>query len=173
LDIAVANYDGNNVGVLLGNGNGTFQAQMIFSFGAGSAPISLAVGDFNNDTRLDIAVANFGSNTVGVSLGNGNGTFLVQPAFSTGAGSDPSTVAVGDFNNDTRLDIVVANIGIYNVVIFLGNGNGTFTGPMILSTGNGSYPISVAVGDFNQDTLLDIAVANYGNNSIGIFLNTC
>jgi len=173
LDIAVANFDGNNVGVLLGNGDGTFQAQMIFSFGAGSAPISLAVGDFNNDTRLDIAVANFGSNTVGVSLGNGNGTFLVQPAFSTGVASDPSTVAVGDFNNDTRLDIVVANIGIYNVVIFLGNGNGTFTGPMILSTGNGSYPISVAVGDFNQDTLLDIAVANYGNNSIGIFLNTC
>jgi hypothetical protein len=173
LDIVVANYDGNNVGVLLGNGDGTFQAQMIFSFGAGSAPISVAVGDFNNDTRLDIVVANFGSNTVGVSFGNGNGTFLVQPAFSTGVGSAPYTVAVGDFNNDTRPDIAVANVAINNVVIFLGNGNGTFAGPMILSTGNGSYPISVAVGDFNQDTLLDIAVANYGNSSIGIFLNTC
>jgi hypothetical protein len=173
LDIAVANFDGNNVGVLLGNGDGTFQAQMTFSFGAGSAPISVAVGDFNNDTRLDIVVANFGSNTVGVSFGNGNGTFLVQPAFSTGVGSAPYTVAVGDFNNDTRPDIAVANVAINNVVIFLGNGNGTFTGPMILSTGNGSYPISVAVGDFNQDTLLDIAVANYGNSSIGIFLNTC
>jgi hypothetical protein len=110
---------------------------------------------------------------VGVSLGNGNGTFLVQPTFSTGAGSAPYKVAVGDFNNDTRLDIAVANVGINNVVIFLGNGNGTFAGQMILSTGAGSYPISVAVGDFNQDTLLDIAVANYGNSSIGIFLNTC
>jgi hypothetical protein len=146
---------------------------MIFSFGAGSAPISIAVGDFNNDTRLDIAVANFGSNTVGVSLGNGNGTFLVQPTFSTGAASAPCTVAVGDFNNDTRLDIAVANIGIHNVAIFLGNGNGTFAGQMILSTGTGSHPISVAVGDFDQDTLLDIAVASYGNSSIGIFLNTC
>jgi hypothetical protein len=173
LDIVVANRIVSNVGVLLGNGDGTFQAQTTFSFGVGSDPASVAVGDFNHDTRLDIVVANAGSNTVGVSLGNGDGTFLVQPAFSTGVGSEPYMVAVSDFNNDTRLDIAVANLNIGNVAIFLGNGNGTFGRQMTLSTGYGSDPVSITVGDFNQDTLLDIAVANYASNSTGIFLNTC
>ncbi|CAF5043191.1 unnamed protein product, partial [Rotaria sp. Silwood1] len=72
-------------------------------------PWPVTVVDFNNDTRLDIVVANFGDNTVSILLGYGNGSFANQTTYSTGAA--PQSVAVGDFNNDTLLDIVVANFG--------------------------------------------------------------
>ncbi|CAF4880835.1 unnamed protein product [Rotaria sp. Silwood1] len=169
-DIAVANFGSNTVGVFLGNGNGTFAAQMTFSTGVGSYPISVAVGDFNQDTRADIAVANYGSNTVGIFLGNGDGRLTAQSIFSTGALSAPHAVAVGDFNNDTRLDITVANNGGNNVGVLLGNGDGTFTAQATFSTGTGSTPTSVAVGDFNQDTRPDIAVANLGSNTVSVLL---
>ncbi|CAF4987184.1 unnamed protein product, partial [Rotaria sp. Silwood1] len=169
-DIAVANFGSNTVGVFLGNGNGTFAAQMTFSTGVGSYPISVAVGDFNQDTRADIAVANYGSNTVGIFLGNGDGRLTAQSIFSTGALSAPHAVAVGDFNNDTRLDITVANNGGNNVGVLLGNGDGTFAAQTTFSTGTGSNPTAVAVGDFNKDARLDITVANYGSNNVGVLL---
>ena len=156
--------DSNNVSVLLGYGNGSFANQMTYS--TGSYPYSVAVGDFNNDTRLDIVVANYGNNNVSVLLGYGNGSFANQMTYSTG--SDPQSVAVGDFNNDTRLDIVVANYDNNDVSVLLGYGNGSFANQMTYSTG--SYPSSVAVGDFNNDTRLDIVVANYGSNDVSVLL---
>ena len=68
--------------VLLGNGNGTFQAQQTFA--TGSDPISVALGDVNGDGKPDLVVANSGSDTVSVLLGNGNGTFQAQQTFATG-----------------------------------------------------------------------------------------
>ena len=68
----------------------------------------VAVGDFNGDGNLDLAVANEVSGTVAVLLGNGNGTFAAATTFSTG-GSDPDSLAVGDFNGDGKLDLAVAN----------------------------------------------------------------
>ncbi len=67
-------------------------------FGAGRGPLSVAVGDFNGDGALDLAVANANFNTVSVLLGNGDGTF--QAAQNFGAGSFPVSVVVGDFNGD-------------------------------------------------------------------------
>ena len=81
-DIVVANDDSNTVSVLLGNGNGTFQAQQTFA--TGTDPSSVAVGDVNGDGKPDLVVANDGSNTVSVLLGNGNGTFQAQQTFATG-----------------------------------------------------------------------------------------
>ena len=69
--------------MLLGYGNGSFDNQMTYSTGAN--PSSAAVGDFNNDTRLDIVVANWDSNTVSVLLGYGNGSFANQMTYSTGS----------------------------------------------------------------------------------------
>ncbi len=74
-----------------------------------SNSISVAVGDFNDDNRLDIAVANHWSNTVDIFLGHWDGTFSTQVICSTGSGSGPYSIAVDDFNNDSQLDIVVAN----------------------------------------------------------------
>ena len=72
LDLAVANFDSNNVSILLGNGEGSFGPAN--NFGAGIGPRSIAVGDFNEDEALDIATANAGSNNISILLGNGNGT---------------------------------------------------------------------------------------------------
>src|SRR5262249_43909411 len=153
---AGANQSSNNVPLLLGNGDGSFQAAQ--SFGAGSNPSSVTVGDFNGDGALDLAVANQGSNDVSVLLGNGDGSF--QPARSFGAGSNPSSVTVGDFNGDGALDLAVANQGSNDVSVLLGNGDGSFQPAR--SFGAGTYPRSVAVEDFNGDGVPDLAVANSG-----------
>jgi hypothetical protein len=173
LDIAVANSGTNNIGVLLGLGDGTFDQQKVYSTGNYSGPSSIAVGDFNNDSQLDIAVANSNTNNIGIFLGLGNGTFAVMTTFSTGISSNPSSVTVGDLNKDNQLDLVVANSGISSVLIFYGYGNGTFTNPKSYSFGYDTRPQSVTIGDFNNDSLLDIAVAVYGTGDVEILLQTC
>jgi hypothetical protein len=171
MDIGVANSGTHNIGIFLGYGNVSFANQMTYP--TGTYPYSVAVGDFNNDTRLDIVVANYGSDNVGIFHGYGNGSFLNQRMYSTGSGSYPYSVAVGDFNNDTILDIIVANYGTNNLCVLLGLGNGTFASLILFSMNYGSHPFSVVVGDFNSDKKLDFAVANDGTDSLNIFLQTC
>jgi hypothetical protein len=135
-------------------------ASLSFATGAyatGNLPFSVAVGDFNGDGKLDLAVADNGGG-VSVLLGNGDGTF--QPAVSYAAGSIPWSVAVGDFNGDGKLDLAVANAGSDNVSVLLGNGDGTFQPAVNYAAG--VSPNSVAVGDFNGDGKLDLALADNG-----------
>ncbi|CAF1558042.1 unnamed protein product [Rotaria magnacalcarata] len=169
LDIAVVTIQ-THVSIFLGYGNGTFTEQIAISEGTGSRPYSIAIGDFNNDNLSDLAITNSGTNNVAVLFGYGNGTFGRRAIFSTDPHSNPYSVALGDFNNDSFLDIAVANYGTGNVGILLGYGNGSFAAQRTFSTGNNSYPGSVALGDFNNDSILDIAVANSGTNNVGILL---
>jgi len=143
---------------------------MTFSTGNDSNPLSVAVADFNNDSRLDIVVANMVTDNVAVFLGYASERFLSAPAYSTGFSSQPISIAVVDFDNDTRLDIAVVNNGTDNVVVLFGSGYGTFISQTAYSTGYGSYHCWVAVGDFDNDSRLDIDVANSGTNNVGIFL---
>src|SRR5438034_348997 len=83
-------------------------------------------------------------------------------AANYGAGTNPFSVAVGDFNGDGNQDLAVANSGSANVSILLGNGDGTFGAAS--NFGAGGQPHSVAVGDFNGDGNQDLAVANIGSN---------
>jgi hypothetical protein len=170
LDIAVANFGNDNVGVLLGYGNGTFRNQVHFSTGAGSGPYWLSVGDFNRDNQLDIAIADWNSDSVGILLGYGNGTFVAGKTYLTSVGSLPRCISVGDFNNDNLLDIAVANYGTNNIVVFFGLGDGSFLLGTLYSTGFRSQPFALATGDFNNDSRLDIAVVNSNSNNIGVFL---
>src|SRR6516164_340033 len=106
-DLAVVNSYSNNVSVLLGNGDGTFQPAVSYGTGSGTGPAFVAVGDFNHDGKLDLAVANSNSSNVSVLLGNGDGTF--QTAVNYDVGGAPTSIAVGDFNHDGKLDLAVAN----------------------------------------------------------------
>ena len=121
-DLAVANIGSNDVSVLLGNGDGTFQDQVRYA--AGDEPFALVAGDFNGDGRTDLAVANAGSNDVSVLLGNGDGTFQDQVRYA--AGDEPFALVAGDFNGDGRTDLAVANYDSGDVSVLLGNGDGTF-----------------------------------------------
>jgi hypothetical protein len=163
-DLAVANGAGGNVSVLLGNGNGTFQAAR--TYWAGTNPTSVAAGDFNGDGKPDLAVANPGSNKVSLLLNNGNGIF--QSAVSYGAGAYPYSIAVGDFNGDGKTDLAVANYLSYSVSVLLGRGDGTLQAPM--NYGVGSYPLSVAVADFDGDGRADLAVANSSSFNLSVLL---
>jgi FG-GAP-like repeat len=144
----------------------------VVSYPVGTAPLAVAVGDFNHDGTPDLAVANAGNpetgddGSVSILLGNGDGTF--QAALNVAAGKNPVSIAVGDFNGDGRLDVVVANNGVNpaggwlagTVSVLLGNGDGTFQEHVDYATGTG--PVSVAVGDFNGDQVPDLAVLAFG-----------
>jgi hypothetical protein len=172
LDILTANYDGNTVGVLLGTEAGTFGAVAPFNTGANSQPTNLAVGDVNGDGKLDILTANSGSNTVGVLLGTGTGTFGAVTTFSTGTNSYPNDIAIGDINGDGKLDILTANYISGSVGVLLGIGTGTFGAVATLSTGDGRSPDGIVVADVNGDSKLDILTANSISNTVGVLLGT-
>src|SRR5438034_911093 len=177
LDLATANYGSNNVSVLLGNGDGTFQPARTFAT-AGFNPVTVAVGDFNGDGRPDLAVTNGANTTSGavpgnlaVLLGNGDGTF--QAARTIDVGITPAFVAVRDVNGDGRPDLAVANFRSNDASVLLGNGDGTFQAPRNFDTGTG--PLSIAVGDVNSDGQADLAVANFdfnirGPNTVSVLL---
>jgi hypothetical protein len=154
----------NSVGVMLGNGNGTFAPERTFA--TGLAPWSVAVADVNHDGIPDLIVADSGGNDVSVLLGNGNGTFASHVTFATGR--DPLFVTVADVNGDGKPDLIVPNYVSRTVSVLLGNGNGTFAPQQAFATGSGS--ISVAIADFNHDGKLDLAVANRQWNSVSVLL---
>jgi len=166
------------VTILLGNGDGTFQAPPSYASGGYDAD-SVAVGDLNNDGNLDLVVANLcqanncsqeNSGYVSVLLGNGDGTFQPAQAYATG-GFGASSVAIADFNGDGNADVVVANQCSTTtcksgggVSILLGNGNGTLQAARNYSSG-GYTALSIAIADFNKDGNLDLAVANQCQDS--------
>jgi len=171
-DLATASLWGTDLSVRLGRGGGSFGPLTSFALPSRFAH-SVVAGDFNNDGKLDVAVSSDGMNIlrpnygfVSVLLGNGDGTF--QPARNLSAGEDPRGLALGDFNRDGKLDILVANSTAGDVGLFLGNGDGTFRN--LGGHDTGSDPWAVVAADFDRDGKLDFAVANAGSNNVGVFL---
>ena len=161
LDIITGNIGNNDLSVLMGDGDGTFQPAI--ELPAGSGPYGLAVADFNGDGRPDIAVADYQSGGVTVLLNQGGGAFGPP-------GADPhrrdhrsrwspptSTTTAGSTSpSPTRLQDTVT--------ILLGNGDGTFTTGQTISVG--IDPSGLVVGDFNGDGRPDLAVADAGSNDV-------
>ena len=168
-DLATANFIGS-VTILLGSGTGNFTPASTSPEGAGDGPNSVAVGDFNLDGRPDLAVANSNSNNMTILIGDGPGNFTQPTSSPEGIGTDPYSVAVGDFNLDGRPDLATANLLSDNVTILIGDGTGNFTQPATSPEGAGTGPVSVAVGDFNLDGKPDLAAANTNSNNVTVLL---
>jgi hypothetical protein len=181
LDLAIGNWNGQSVDVLLGNGDGTFQAPISSATGVHSD--ALTMGDFNNDGNLDLAVTGQDNNgTLQILTGNGTGTFAMGATYKFNAwvlcypsgGTNPNWIGAGDLNQDGKTDLAVAvqftSCGTeYSgeqswgaALVYTGNGDGTFNleiGPWMGGVNNSG----IALGDFNNDGMLDMAVA--GNAS--------
>ncbi len=131
-------------------------------FATGPSPVSVIVGDFNGDGRVDLAVANASGGNISVLLGKPDGTFAPKVDYSTG--TTPWSVVAADFNGDGKPDLAVANTNDNTISILLGNGDGAFQTHIDLPVGQS--PRSVAVGDFNGDGKADLAVANQTDNTV-------
>jgi len=163
-DVAVANAHSNNVSVLLGNGDGTFQPAT--NSAAGNDPQSVVAGDVNGDGIPDLVVVNVIDNNVSVYLGVGNGTF--QPRQNFPVQANPLNVVIGDFNLDGKPDLAVANGPANTVDILLGNGDGTFQAATNFAAGSDADALAVA--DFNGDGNPDLAVTDLNGNNVSVFL---
>jgi hypothetical protein len=164
-DIAVASYAGHGmVSVYLGNGDGTFQAPLTFDVGPNTMLQHLALGDFNGDGQLDLAVVYeqfVGSDLasfVKVLLGNGDGTFRASQTIRVT--DDSFNLSAADLRGSGQLDLVVTSRR-GSVSVLSGNGDGTFQDPVTIPVGDDL--IGVAVGDFNGDGKQDLVVTEFGH----------
>jgi len=162
-DIAVLSQTDHTVTILLGNGNGTFQAPVDYQTGA--SPTSLAIGDFNGDGKQDIVTANSTAGTVSFLAGRGDGTFAAKvdtAVAGSATGGGPLKVRVATFrpgSNKNDLFVLLSPGGSGDVSALLGQGNGTFQNIQPIRTGS-TTRTAIAVGDLNADGLTDIVVSD-------------
>lgn len=160
-DIAATNQN-DTVDVLLGKGDGSFTR--VGASPQGYAGFLMTVGDFNGDGHADIAVGGL-SVDVNILLGDGTGHFA-QTSLNAAPGFHPRAAAAGDFNGDGLCDLVLASGADYTPLVYLSNGDGSFTAGPVIPTLYGA--IGVTVGDFNGDGKLDIAAADNGNAVVSV-----
>lgn len=179
----ITSCDNNRVAMLLGNGSGGFGAPTQFT--GGSTPRSITVADFNNDGNVDVAIAYWiqsSGNNIGRWLGDGAGGLASFTQFSIFGYSYMQSIRATDFNKDGNMDIsTVVNTSLNQFFVMLGNGTGGFGAASAFPTG--AFPFGVAVGDYNGDTIPDLAIgtgtgSNYyisihiGNGSGGFSAKT-
>jgi len=181
--LAVANELDGTVTVLEGNGaaNGAaftlttvITVPVISPLPVGAAmpyPISVAVADLNGDGLPDLVTANQGTNNISVLLDNPLGTFTPASSSPITVGSQPVSVVAADFNGDGNPDLAVLNYGSGSVMVLLGAGTGGFQTPVSTTLPGAPSPVAMAVGDFNADGKLDLAITDTGANNVTVLLN--
>jgi subtilase family serine protease len=161
--VLVGGYSTNLVTILLGNGDGSFAAAAPLALPQNSSPYAVVAGDFNQDGKLDLAIATSSSSSIYIFSGNGDGTFTPTTAAATGL-IYPTNLAVADLNADGKPDLVETNST--QVGILLGNGDGSFATATTVSAGNS--PDAIAVSDFNGDGTQDLAITNVYGSTVSI-----
>jgi hypothetical protein len=156
----------DKISILPGDGAGSFGDPVDLALSGTSGPRPLAVGDFNGDNKPDIAVGNPIASTLAIFINNGAGGFGAVTTYPLEIFSNPLSIAIGDFNGDSKADLITANEGKDKVSLFLGDGTGKFSAPVYFNVG--IDPNGVTAGDFNGDGKLDAAVANTGSAMVSI-----
>jgi hypothetical protein len=164
MDVAVTNNFDDNVTILLGKGDGTFRVGGYYPTHV--SPTAIVAADFNRDGHADLAVVNGGSGDVTILMGNGDGSF--SSSASIYLGSSPTDVVSADFNGDGIPDLAVTNGALFlqEVVVLLGNGDGTFRIGQTAITGD--EPFALIAGQFSRGGKADLAVANLASNNVSV-----
>ncbi len=172
IDLAVVSRASNQLLIFIGIGNGTFGSSGT-SYTPGSFPYAVRSGDLNGDSKLDLVVANFNSNSISIFIGTGTGTFVVgSPSTYATDGAGPIDIVMQDLNADSMIDLAVCNQVANTIIVYLGNGDGTFVQGKNYSS-IGQKLQSIIAQDFNEDGMYDLAVTNQNNNTLAIFLTQC
>lgn len=158
-DVLVAEFDADQMLLLTGKGDGTFNAPVAFT--AGDGPTGICVADLNGDGKTDAIVTNYNSNTVSVFLGTGAGSF--GAASTVAVGRWPVDVQAADFNRDNKLDLVVLNQGEQSWSYLRGNGDGTFQTAQAQVYRTAGWPRRIAAADFRGTGAPDVLIANSGS----------
>jgi hypothetical protein len=171
-DILVANTTGRTLTVLLGDGHGHFQPAAGEPCPTGQSPNDLAVGDFNGDGNLDVAIANTETPLITILLGDGKGGFKPSPhsPFTTQSRPHVHGIAAADFNGDGKLDLVTDSWGVNQFLLLLGDGAGNLTTPgQPFATGKRPYQ-RLRTADFNKDGKPDVVTTDLDANTVSIHL---
>ncbi|HOJ31172.1 MAG TPA: FG-GAP-like repeat-containing protein [bacterium] len=167
LDIVVSRYDADNVRVYLGNGDGTFTYKN--EFATENQPVGVVLAHLNSDNYLDLIVCNYGNKSFSVLTGKGDGTFNTKVKYSTN-NDNPWAAAVGDFDGDEDMDVVVTHVGKDKIAsVFKNNGSGDFGSQLDVAVGN--KPNGVVTGDFDGDEDIDFATGDHDGKSVTVCKN--
>lgn len=170
--VSEGDQSSGGISILLGNGDCTFSSPAPpadSQVAAGSASSAAAIGDFNNDGRPDVAVANAVSRDVTILRRDAQGRYSTVQTVPVG--DEPIAIEAGLMNGDTRLDLVVTNRNSDSVSVLLGRGDGSFDAARTFMAGSaGSAPTGLALADLNLDGNLDVVVPNNRSSDASVML---